>query len=134
MGKGQCGQTLIVLRKHRQFRDHIHEFLFDQFQRLRHHYDIRVISYITRCGTQMNDPCRLRTLLSIGIDMAHHVMTHFLFPGLGHIIVDILRMALQFVNLFLGDNRLAVLAQSQLHLRLRQGDPQPPPGSEFHVR
>ena len=82
----------------------------------------------------MDDACRLRALLSIRIDMTHHIMPHFLLPGLRHIVIDILRMGLQFVNLLFRDDRLPVLAKSQLHLCLCQCDPQLPPRPEFHIR
>ena len=73
----------------------------------------------------MNDPLRLRTLYAVGMDMAHHVVTHELLLRLRHLIIDILRGALQLCNLFLAD------VQSELALCLRQGDPEPAPGSEF---
>ena len=57
----------------------------------------------------MNDACCLGTLLAIGIYMAHHIMTDFLFSRLGHIIIDILCMGLELVNLLLGNDRLAIL-------------------------
>ena len=82
----------------------------------------------------MNNTSRLRALLPVSINMAHHIMPHFLLPRLRHIIVNIFRMRFQLVDLLLRDNRLPVLAKSQLHLRLRQRDPQLPPRPEFHIR
>ncbi len=75
----------------------------------------------------------LGALLSVSVDMAHHIVAHFLLSGLRHVIIDILRVALKLVDLFFRDNGSAVLGKPQLHLRLRQRDPKPPPGSEFHI-
>ncbi|GFI58660.1 hypothetical protein IMSAG025_02118 [Muribaculaceae bacterium] len=51
----------------------------------------------------MDNPLRLWALHAIGIYMAHHIVAHFLFPGPGHIVINILSMLFQFINLFLGN-------------------------------
>ena len=76
----------------------------------------------------MDDALRLRALAAVSVDVGHHVMAHFLLPGLRHIIIDIVLMAFQLVNLLLGDG------QSQLLLCLSQSNPQLSPGPEFFVR
>ncbi len=81
----------------------------------------------------MNDARSFRTLLSIGIHMAHHIVPHFLLPGLCHLVIDVLCMSLQFFDLLIGDDGSAVLGQPQFLLCLCQGDPQLPPGTEFHI-
>ena len=42
----------------------------------------------------MNDSLCLRTLYSVGIDMAHNIVADFFFSGYGYIIVDIVYMLL----------------------------------------
>ena len=134
MCEGKGRKLFVLLCKPGKPGDHIHQLLLHQTERLRHHNDIRVVAHIAGCGAQMNDPCRLRTLQAVSIDMTHHIMPHFLLPLPGHLIVDILRMGLQLVDLFLCDDRLTVLAQSQLHFRLRQRDPKFTPRTKFHIR
>ena len=133
MSERQSRLGLVLLREVRQFLHHIHQFLFHQLQRLSHDNNVGVVPHIAGGGPQMDNPRRLGALLPVSVYMAHHIMTHFLFPGPGHFVIDILSMGLQFVNLFLGDHRLAVLGESQFLFSLRQGNPQPPPGAEFHI-
>ena len=76
----------------------------------------------------MDDSLCLRALHSIGIDMGHHVMADHFFPFLCHVIIDVIRVSLQLINLFLGN------IESQLLLRLGKGNPQPPPCPELLVR
>ena len=66
----------------------------------------------------MDDTGSLGALLTIGVDMAHYVMADLFFPGLSHVVVDVLLMGPQFFQLFIGDG------QPQFLLRLRQSDPQ----------
>ena len=73
----------------------------------------------------MDDTGSLGALLTIGVDMAHYVMADLFFPGLSHVVVDVLLMGPQFFQLFIGDG------QAQFLLRLRQGDPQLAPGAEL---
>ena len=76
----------------------------------------------------MDDSLCLGTLDPVCIHVAHHIMAHFLFTGLCHIIINIVRMGLQLLNLFVRN------AQAQLLLSLSQGNPQASPGLKLHVR
>ena len=60
----------------------------------------------------MDNPCRLGALPAISVHMAHNVMAYFLLSCLCHIVIDIIGMSLQFLNLFIGNNRLSVLGKS----------------------
>ena len=42
----------------------------------------------------MNNSLCLRTLGSVGIHMGHYIMTYFLFPCLGHIIINVVFIGL----------------------------------------
>ncbi len=128
MGEGKRRKILISICKLRQFIQHIDQFFLDKPQCFRHHDNIRIISHIARCRAQMNNALRLRTLLSVSIHMAHHVMTDLFLPLLCHIVVDIVRVRFQFVYLLLGN------IQPKLFFRLCKGDPQLSPGPELFVR
>ena len=82
----------------------------------------------------MDNPSCFGALLPIGIHMAHNVMPYQLFPFLRHLIIDILGMAFQLVYLLLRNDWLPVFAQPQFHFCFCKGNPQFPPGTEFHIR
>ena len=75
----------------------------------------------------MDDRARLRALLAICIDMGHHIVAHHFFTCFRHLIVDVLRVGLQFVDLFLGDGK------PQLFFRFRQSNPEFPPRAELFI-
>ena len=76
----------------------------------------------------MNDPLRLRALNAVSMYMGHHIVADQLLLSLCHLIINVILVGFQFVDLLLGDR------QSQFLLRLRQRDPQPPPGPKLLVR
>ena len=65
----------------------------------------------------MDDTLCLGTLYTVCINMAHNIMTDFLFPCLCHIVVDVVRMCFQLVNLFLCNG------ETQFLFRFCQGNP-----------
>ena len=109
MRKRQCREVFIGIRKLRKLGNHIHQFPAHQLYSLVHHNDICIISHITGSSSQMDDTCRFRTLLPISIDMAHDIMAHLFFTRSRHLVIDILRMALEFVNLLLCNDWPAIL-------------------------
>ena len=76
----------------------------------------------------MDDACRLGTLLAVGVDMAHDVVAHQLFPLDGHFVVDIVHMGFQLGYHVRGD-----VGQALIHFGTSQRHPQPPPGAELVV-
>ena len=76
----------------------------------------------------MDDTFCFGALYAVCIHMGHNVMTHLALSLLRNVIIDIVRMFLQFVDLLLSD------VQTQFFLRLRQSDPQLSPGAELLVR
>ena len=76
MREGKRGLRLILVRKVRQFTHHIHQLLFYQLKRLRHHNNIRVVPHIAGGRTQMDNALRLWALHAVRIYMAHHIMAH----------------------------------------------------------
>ena len=73
----------------------------------------------------MNDGSGLGTLKSIGIDMAHDIVTYLPFPKLRISIVDIILMSPELFDLLIGD------IKPELLLRLSQRYPEPAPGAEL---
>ncbi len=128
MRKTERGLILVFIRKFRECRDDINQFPADQLQSLPHNNNVRIISDVAGCSPQMNDPRCLRTLLSVGVYMAHDIVPHQLLSFLRHLVIDIICVRLQLVNLFLRDRK------PQLPLRFRQRDPELPPCFEFLVR
>ena len=75
----------------------------------------------------MDDSLCPGALLSVGVYVGHHIVTYFLFPCSGNLIIDVVRMAFQLIDLRLRDR------QAQLLFRFGQSDPQPAPGAELHI-
>ena len=123
----QCRKRLVFLCEFGKGSDGVDQFLSNQLQRLTHDNDVGVIAYITGSRAQVNDALRIRTLLTISVDVAHDVMSDFFFSRFCNIVVDVVLVLLQLVNLFLGDGK------TQFFFRLCQSDPEPSPSSEFHV-
>ena len=76
----------------------------------------------------MDDTCCLGALLTVGVDVAHNVMTHQLFPLDGHFVVDIVHMGFQLGYHVRGD-----VGQALIHFGTSQRHPQPPPCAELVV-
>ena len=76
----------------------------------------------------MDDACCLGTLLTVGVDMAHDVVAHQLFPLDGDFIVDVVHMSFQLGHHLGGD-----IGQALLHLGPGQRHPQAAPGAELVV-
>ena len=75
----------------------------------------------------MDDTLGLWTLYPVCIYVRHDVMADFFFTRFCHIVINVGYMLFHLIDLLLGDRK------PQLHLRLRQSDPQPSPGAELHI-
>ena len=100
----------------------------DDVQRVAHQDDVGVVPDVAGCGAEMDDSLRLRALQPVGVNMGHHIVTHFLLPAFRVLIVDVVRVAFQFRDLLIGDRK------PQFLLRLGQRDPEFSPGPELSVR
>ena len=127
MGIAQAGLVPVGFGKGGQIFHHLGALLKRQAAGLPEDHHIGVVSYIAAGRPQVDDPRRLGALLPIGIDVAHHIVTHQTLPLLGHGVIDVVLMRFQLCDLLLCD------LQPQLPLRLGQRDPQPPPGAEFKI-
>ena len=66
-------------------------------------------------------------LQTVGVDVAHHVVTAFPFPALGVLVVDVVLMGFQLGDLLVGDGKPLRL------FRFGQSDPELPPCAELVV-
>jgi hypothetical protein len=110
MGEGQRGLGLIFVSELSELRNDIHQLLLQKLQALCHHDDVRIVPHVTGSGPQMDNARRLGALLAICIHMAHDIVANFPFPGFRHFYIDVVRMGFHLLDLFVRDNRLAVLA------------------------
>ena len=124
---GQRGHGLVFVREFCQQGHHVQQLAAHYLQPLAHDKDIGIVAHIAAGGPQMDDALCLRALHAVGIDVAHHVVAALLFPGGGHIVIDVVLVRLQLGDLRVGDG------QALLLLGLRQRDPQPAPRLEFIV-
>ena len=95
VGVGHAGHVLVLLGKVGQLCQHADELFAHQLQALPHHDDVGVVAHIAAGGTQMDDAGCLGALLAVGVDVAHHVVAHQLFPLDGDFIVDVVHMGFQ---------------------------------------
>ena len=126
--EGKRRLILLLPREFCECCDHIDQLAPDQTERLPHQNDIRVVADIAARGAEMNDSLCLRALHAVRVDMAHHVMAHFLLAGSRHIVVDVVLMRLHLLDHFVCDP-----GDAELLLRLRERDPEPSPGAELVI-
>ena len=100
-----------------QIRDNLEKLPTKIFQTVAVNDNVRIVGDIAAGSAQMDDTRCLRRDLAVGIDMGHHIVAHFFFPGRGAFVVDIGDVRLQLGHL-LCRNR-----QAQLHFRPCQRDP-----------
>ena len=127
MGVGQTGHILIFPGKPRQVGDDVYKLFPHQLEPFPHQDDVGVVPDKAAGGPQVDDALGPGTLEAVGVNVAHHVVAAFLFPGGGILVVDVLPVGLQLLNLLLGDGKALLL------FRLGQGDPQLAPGAELVV-
>ena len=127
MSKTKCWLILIFVSELSKFGDDVNELFANKFERLSHNDDICIVTDIAAGRTKMDNALGLGALLSIGVYMAHYVMSYFLLSCSGNIIIDVILMALKLIDLLLSN------IKSQFLLNLRKGDPESSPGSELHV-
>ena len=102
MGESQGGQRLVAVSEIPQQGNGAHQLFADQPQGVIENDQIGVVPHIAASGSQVDDPLGGGTLDPVGVDVGHHVVADLLFPGGGHLVVDILHVGLQFGNLPVG--------------------------------
>ena len=126
--ESQRRQILVFLRELRKHADDVDKLFADDLHRLGHDDDIGIIAHVAARRAEVDDASRLRALLAVGVDMAHHVVADYALARFGDLIVDVVGMRLELVDLLLRDR------QAELHLAFRQRDPQAAPRFELHIR
>ena len=121
-------QIFILIRELRQFRDRIDQLSPDDAERFAHKDNVRIITDIAGCGTEMNNSLCFRALETVCIHVAHNIVTHLFLTGFRVLVIDIVRMRFEFFDLLICD------IKSELLLCLCQRDPKFSPGPEFPVR
>ncbi len=127
MGKAEGRQVTILCGKIRQRRDRTDQTVPDQAQSPVHDDQVGVVADIAGRCAQMDDAARARALEPVGDDVRHDIVTHLLLLTSGFLVIDVFRVRPHFFDLRVCD------WQSELLLRFRQSDPEPPPGPEFVV-
>ena len=123
----QRGHCLVLIREIRQQVHHVEQLAPHDLQALAHDNHVGVVAHIAGRRAQMDDARRLRALQTVRVDVAHHVVAALLLAALRIVVVDVLRMGFQLGNLLVSD------VQPLLLFRLRQRNPQLPPGAELVV-
>ena len=124
VGVAQGGQSLVFVGKLAQSSQDTHQLVPDKPEGLAHDDDIGVVPHIAAGGPQVDDAGGLGSHQAIGIDMGHHIMAHFLFPGGGGFKIDFGQVGFQLLHLLLGHR------QTQGMLRLGKRYPELPPGDD----
>ena len=115
----QRRHVLVLIREIRQQVHHVEQLAAHDLQALAHDNHIGVVTHIAGRRAQMDDARRLRALQTVSVDVAHHVVAALLLA--------VLRMGFQLGNLLVGN------VQPLFLFRLRQRNPQLPPGAELVV-
>jgi hypothetical protein len=89
------GMSLYSMAKAAELGQHADQLFAHEREALAHHEDVGVVADIAAGDAQMDDARRLRALLAVGVDMAHHVVAHELFARGGDLVVDVVRVRLE---------------------------------------
>ena len=103
MGKAEARHILVFICKLCNACNSVNKLLFDKKKCFTHCDNIRIITYITTCCTEVNNRLSLWALLTVSVNMAHNIMSEFLFIFLGNIIIDIVGICFKLVNLVLSN-------------------------------
>ncbi len=128
MRKAKRRLIFIFARKSGKCRNDIYKLFVHQTQCIPHDDNVRIVTHIAAGCSKVNDSLGLRALQTVRVYMAHHVMTNHLFSCLCLFVIDVLRMGLELINLFLCN------IEAQLLLGFRKSDPKLSPCPEFLVR
>ena len=125
--ESETGKVTICDRKFRQPVDHLDNPATYQKKTLADLNQFCIVRDIATGRSQMNIFTGGRTLLSPCMNVCHHIVTKLSFETGGNIKINIVSGAAHFVQLHVSD------MQSKFLLRLRQCNPQPPPGGMFFL-
>lgn len=124
----ELGHVLVFHRELAELIHHAAKTLAHDDQSLLHLDEVGVVADESGSRPQVDDALCLRALHAVSVNVAHHVVTAALFFGFGNVKVDVGRVSLQFVHLFLGDR------QAKFHFGFGQENPQLAPSLELVLR
>ena len=127
VGIAQRGHSLVGISKFRQIGQDFLQLFFQVHQALAVDHQVGIIGNVAAGSAQVDDACCVRCHFAVGVDMGHHIMAHFFFPGGGTSVVNVRQMGFQLGHLLLRHR------QAQFLLCPGQGNPQPSPGQDSHI-
>ena len=127
MSKCKGRHIFVFLRKIAKGGNGAHQKLFHAKQSIPHQYYIRIVPHITGGCSEMDYGLRLRTHISISMDMGHYIMSEFRLVFCSLFIVNIIDVLLHFPYLPVTD------VKPQLLFTFRQSNPELSPGGKFMV-
>ena len=120
----QGGQGFGPVGKGREISHDLQQLAPEIAERVPVENQVRVVRHIAGGGAEMDDAGGFGRRLAVGIDMRHDIMADLLFPGGGHVKIDVLLMGLQRLHLGGRDG------QPQLAFGPGQLGPEPAPGAD----
>jgi len=126
--EGQTGQLAVSFGEHRQLVDDRHELRNDESQGVADLDQLGVVGDEAARRPEVDDAPRRRAAVAERMGVGHHVVPEPAFVVGGGGKVDVVHSRPHLGDLCIGN------VQPELAFRLRQRDPQPPPGGMFGLR
>ena len=127
MGANAEGPFINASKKGAQAAEHLHHLLAHQLQRVAQHQHVGVIGDVAAGRAQMDDARSLGALKPVCVHVGHDVVPALLFAAARVLVVDVRSVALQLLDLLLGD------VEAKLTLALGERNPEPAPQPEAVV-
>ena len=102
-------------------------FFKHDFARAFHRDNVLVVADVTARRAEVNYGRGVRTLKPVRVNVAHNVVTDFLFARFGNVVIYIVHVRFEFGDLRLGH------VKSEFMLGAGKRDPEPPPRGELEV-
>ena len=125
VGESKRGQTPVGQGEGPELSQKVDDLFLDDEKALSHLNQIRIVLHVGARGAQVDDGSGLWALLSVSVDVGHHIVPDLSLHGLSHLKIDVVLKAAKVLYLRIG------YREAQLLLRLGKGNPEPAPGSEF---
>ena len=74
--------------------DNVYQLFANELHSLIHHDNVRIVADVAGGGAEVNNSGCLRALLTVGVYVAHDVVTHNLFTFLCNLVVNVFRVLL----------------------------------------
>ena len=123
----KAGHILIFQRKFRKIFKHLRALFQHQLRRFFQDDDVGIVPDVAARRAEVNDTRGFGALQPVGVNVAHHVVAHHLFPRFGNLVIDVVLMRFELRYLLVGN------VEPQLFFRFCQRDPEFSPRSEFET-